>query len=190
MCGIVRNPTRKNRPSVPLENFTSLSHDTVMTILGVCEDTHIPEEATRAVLLFAEQASKERNFVLLSIPFAIYQNGKRYITKETMLIEQAMMHLAMAGATRHYINEALELCGIKFELGHCCDIQMHELAYSAEALMRSHDGNVYRADRLRELREDDEVTLTLNEFLNLMKQDRCREIASSIFLEDISAEMA
>ena len=182
MCGIVRKPTRKSSFPIPKSFFQNLSAGTIDTILDVCEETHIPEDATQAVLLLADKAAGIKDFLFLAVPFAIYQDGKRYVTKETMEIESSVMHLAMAGSTRHYINQALSVYGIKLELGHCCDIQMHGLNYSEEVMVRSHDINVYRADRLRELGENSEHSIDLLDFLEKINDNMIQEIAEKMFL--------
>lgn len=188
MCGIVRNPTRKTRFPVPQSAFKRLSKETVDAILLVCEETHIPEDATKAVLLFADRAAGMKDFIFLAVPFALYHRHKRYISKETMRIEEAVMHLAMAGSTRHHINKALLPYGIRFELGHCCDIQMHELAYADEAMMRSHYGNLYRAEHLRKLQDKDVITVTSEMFVGLLAETHSRSVAESLFLaENITA---
>jgi hypothetical protein len=182
MCGIIRKPTRRTSFPVPQSAFKHLSKETFTAVILVCEETHIPEIATKAVLLFADYAAGMKDFTFLSVPFALYEGGKRYISKETMLIEGAVMHLAMAGSARHHINEALIPYGIRLELGHCCDIQMHEIAHAKEAMILSHDGNVYRADRLRELGDNDEVTVSSEEFIEKLPQSQVCHIAKLIFL--------
>jgi hypothetical protein len=159
----MRKPTDKR--TFPRDQFLTLRPQTKADIIEVCEEVHIPEMATRAVLLFAEYFAHKKDFVMASIPFALYQDGKRYVTEETLALEADIMHLAMASSVRHHINKLLTPYGIQFELGHCCDIQMHELANSEEAMMRSHDGNIYRADKLRSLTVKQEQHISLEDFL-------------------------
>ncbi len=180
MCGIVKRPTGRN--DFDPSRFSRLSKGTVRTIVGVCEDTHIPFLATSLVLAFAEKMADRQNllpnFVMQNIPFAIYKDGKRYVTEESVLMEEAVMHLAMTGSVRYHINQELVSYGLFLEMGHCCDIQMHSMLHREEAMALSHDVNVYRADKLRSLTEADTVVISASEFLAKIECAETRSLTS------------
>ncbi len=179
MCGIVQRPTR--RKDFDPSRFNKLSEAAVSAIVGVCEDTHIPSLATNLVLAFAEQVAANPILVMQNIPFALYQDGKRYVTEESMYAEENVMHLAMAGSVRHYINQELKSYDLFLEMGHCCDIQLHSVPRKEEALTLSHDGNVYRADKLRSLTEADTCLISRKEFLDKIECPETKALASMMF---------
>lgn len=162
MCGIVRRPTR--RKDFDPANFPNLPASSVLAIVTTCEDVHIPQLATSLVLRFADRMANKRDFVMEVIPFALYQSGKRVVSHESTEAEAAVMHLAMAGSVRRTINSKLAHIGLILELGHCCDIEMWERSRENEALHQSHDRNIYRADRLRELKPGAETVVSAEEF--------------------------
>jgi len=156
MCGIVHRPTRRKFFEQNSFLYPNLPSKIVSSISGICEDVHIPELATSIVLGMANfLVGKE--FVLETLPFALYSDGKRIVSKETLLAEVDVMHLAMAGSVRYLINQELFQYGMKLEMGHCCDIQMHSLAHEEQAMILSHDVNVYRADKLRLMSDRSQV---------------------------------
>lgn len=164
MCGIVHKPTR--RKDFDPTKFPNLSASSVHAIVTACEDVHIPHLATAFVLQFANEMADKKGFVMEVIPFAIYKDDKRLVTPESIEAEAAVMHLAMAGSVRRLINEELGKVGLIFELGHCCDIEMWEKSHELEAVVRSHDQNVYRADKLRALEKGAEETVPAQEFIS------------------------
>ncbi len=179
MCGVVKRPTR--RKNFDPNRFNQLSEAAVSAIVGVCEDTHIPSLATNLILAFVEKMATKPNLVMQNIPFALYQDGKRYVTEETLRVEESVMHLAMAGSVRHYINQELKSYDLFLEMGHCCDIQLHSVSLKEEALALSHDGNVYRADKLRTLTEADTCLISRQEFLDKVERPETKALASMMF---------
>ncbi len=176
MCGIVERPTRRKDFDPKQMSYRQLSERTVLRIAGLCEDVHIPSLAAHLVLAFADATAGKPELVMQNIPFALYQNGKRYVTEASIRSEEAVMHLAMAGSVRHFINEELLKYGMQLEMGHCCDIQLHSVVHRHEAMDLSHDGNVYRADRLRNMKVKDVVTVTTSEFVNLVEDDETKRL--------------
>ncbi len=171
MCGIVKNPTRRQdfRPS----DYPNIV-DAVTPIVTVCEEVAIPSEATSLVLAFADHVvggpAKGNHFVLETLPFAYYAGGKRYVTDATVAMEALVVHLAMAGSVRHEINLALAQYGVKLEMGHCCDIQLHSTSRADEAMAASHEINVFRASALRFMSEGDVVTIDEDGFADLVRE--------------------
>lgn len=179
MCGVVKRPTR--RKDFDPSRFNQLSEKTVSAIVGVCEDTHIPSLATNLVLAFVENMAAKLNVVMQDIPFALYQDGKRYVTEESVYVEESVIHLAMAGSVRHYINQELRPYNLSLEMGHCCDIQMHSVCHKEEAMGVSHDGNIYRADKLRTLTEADTYLISRKEFLDKVGRPETKALVSMMF---------
>ena len=170
MCGIVIRPTRRKDFSEGM--YRSLKGEIVTTIVGLCEDVHIPHLATGLLLGFVDEMLDKQDFVMQTIPFAMYCDHRRYVTRESIYAEEAEIHLAMAGSVRYFINQELEKLGLHLEMGHCCDIQLHSTRNLQEAMSLSHDGNVYRADKLRFLKSEDTVIVSIEEFL---LKTNCRE---------------
>ena len=178
MCGIVHRPTR-SKDFTP-NQFLHLSQETVLKIVILCEDVRIPNLATNLVLSFANNMAYQ-NFVMQSIPFALYEDGKRLVTKETVQVEEAIIHLAMAGSVRHYINNEIAQYGLTLEMGHCCDIQMHALRFKKDALRLSHDANVYRADKLRNMYGDDTLCIPHDKFLQKIGDTKTHLLTADMF---------
>jgi hypothetical protein len=193
MCGIVKRPTRRKDFDPNQTLFPQLMRESVIKIVGVCEDVHIPSLATSLVLHFANMTVGRQDFAMQSIPFAVYQDGKRYVTQESIRVEDAVTHLAMAGSVRHFINEELELHGLFLEMGHCCDIQLHATTRRHEAMTLSHDGNVYRADKLRELADTETAVVNVEEFLDKIKDATTRKLVvlmHELATVDVHADVA
>lgn len=145
MCGIVRNPThRKNFAALIAQSGTPHIAE---GIVELCEETHIPHKATELVLLLTESPLNGES--AFSFPFAVYKEGKRFVSQLSMEYEEAVLHLAMAGSTLHYINEKLFSVGYQIVMGHCCEIRYHDTSQAEAAMRLAHDDNVYRADKLR-----------------------------------------
>jgi hypothetical protein len=169
MCGIVRSPTKRKHFEEERQKdvWQNLPANTVSQIAYLCEETHIPERACDILLTLANSHLMTREKFVTSNPFAIYQNGKRFISEQSVADEQDVMHLAMAGSVTYFINQELKTLGLKVVMGHCCDIQMHSLAEEEQSMKISHEANLWRATNLRNLTKADQVIISDDEFVSM-----------------------
>jgi hypothetical protein len=169
MCGIVHRPTRRKHFEEERQKgaWQNLPLNTVLQISYLCEETHIPERACEVLLTLASNHLMAGEKFVSSIPFAIYSDGKRLVSQQSIADEQDVMHLAMAGSTLFFINQELQEIGLKVVMGHCCDIQMHSLAEEAECMKISHESNVWRATKLRNLTDANQIIVSDDDFINM-----------------------
>jgi hypothetical protein len=154
MCGIVHNPTRQ-------KNFAALVADhpnlqIAKEMVKICEETDIPEKA--ALLLLGITQVDLSGSPAFSFPFALYEDGKRFVSPLMVEYEEAVLHLAMAGSTLYYINQGLAVLNRQIVMGHCCEIRYHDTSQAENAMSLAHDDNIYRADKLRLNPETIELT--------------------------------
>lgn len=169
MCGIVHRPARRKHFEEERQKgvWQNLPVKLVSQIAYLSEEVHIPERACSILLDLASTHLMTGEQFVTSLPFAIYQNGKRFVSKQSVADEQDVMHLAMAGSVTHFINQELKTLGLKVVMGHCCDIQMHSLSQEAESMEISHNINVWRATKLRGMTSADQVMLSNKDFLRM-----------------------
>jgi hypothetical protein len=177
MCGIVRKPAKRkhfqNKKSDG--SYMMLSKNIVSQIAYLCEETHIPERACGILLDLANTHLTTGEEFVTSQMFAIYKDGKRFVSQQSISDEQDVMHLAMAGSVTHFINQELKTLGLKVVMSHCCGIQMHSLAQENQCMAISHEGNLWRATKLRILKTSDEILLSDEEFLSLYNSQEVLE---------------
>ena len=170
MCGIVHRPARRKHFQNQKRNgsYMMLPREAVSQIAYYCEEVHIPERACEILLTLANNHLQENQKFVSTLPFAVYQDGKRYVSAKSIADEADVMHLAMAGSVLHFINLELKTLGLKVVMGHCCDIQMHSLAEEAECMKISHEANVWRASKLRNMKLEDEAILPNDLFMEII----------------------
>ncbi len=169
MCGIVHRPARRKHFEEERQKgmWDNLPVKLVSQIAYLCEETHIPEQACNILLNLASKHLQSGEQFITSVPFAIYQDGKRFVSQQSIADERDVMHLAMAGSVTHLINLELKTLGLKVVMGHCCDIQMHTLAEEAECMKISHEVNLWRATKLRNLTDADQVIVSNDKFVSM-----------------------
>jgi len=164
MCGVVKKPTRKE--DFYKLKFAGISLNDQQKVVELCEETHTPHNVTKLVLGMINTFVQSDD-VFVKIPFALYKNFVRFTSAESVAAEAEVMHLAMAGSTLYYINALLASNNVDAHImmGHCCEIQMIRKSQFDIGLAMSHDGNIFRADQLRNLKSEN--FLFYGEFLKL-----------------------
>lgn len=147
MCGIVQNPT--NHKNFTAEDFPNLPADVIENIAAIGEDNYMPDSAIRLVLLMANKFA-QTEFVLERVAVSVYHRGQRLVTKESLALEEDLFHLAMSSTVLHDINLWLQRVNMKFMFMHCCGGEIHSLTKESDAFALSRDGNLWRADMLRQ----------------------------------------
>lgn len=167
MCGIVRKPAKKDHFEKRVANYRDLPSEVVLRVASLCEEAHLSEGVCEMVLRLASYQTKQP---FSCLPFAIYANGKRYTSPTSLSGEADAIQLAMAESVRELINEELATLGIRVVMGHCCDIQKHSVLEGRVCMDVSHDRNLFRAARLRNLTEADCLQVTDMRYLELLRE--------------------
>lgn len=162
MCGIVQNPT-KIQNFLPA-NFQNLPPEIVVGIAKIGEENHMPDSAIRLVLIMANKFAGS-DFVIERVAISTYVDGKRYVSPESLALEQEMFHLAMGTTVLDDINSILANANMKFTFMHCCGGEIQNLYQADFATKLSREGNLWRAEELR--RNPKEITVSHDKLTQL-----------------------